>query len=410
MPAPFLRPHLRQHVAAARASRVPARRTHKEFAMRAHRRIRIASLAVAVGIVLAGIAPSEGAQRTFVSRTGVDSNPCTFSLPCRGFSAAIALTSPGGEVIVLDSAGYGQVTVSQSVSIIAPSGVYAGVSVMAGDGITVNAGANDVVKLRGLRITGLGGVNGIVANSVGLLDVAGVEISGFANRGLDFAAPGGQLVVADSAFTDNAGDGVHVQSSTTTRSFATLVRSRFDGNDNGAVISSNAYGALSEVSASYNATNNLLVSNGGAASIADCTVAGLDTYVSAYGILITDSGSFGNVARCKISGTPYGVIAFQAGAKVTVADTTVVSAVASGLGASFYGEATIERCTVIGGSYSFAAGPNATVHVSNSTAANPSTSAFYANTGGLIESRSNNTVIGAPISSGPGTFTTFGGK
>ncbi len=376
--------------------------------MRAHRRIRIASLAVAAGIAVVGPVTTEAAQRTFVSRTGVDSNPCTFTLPCRGFAAAIAQTSPGGEVVVLDSAGYGQVTVSQSVSIVAPGGVYAGISALSGDGITINAGANDVVKLRGLRITGLGGANGIVASTVGMLDVADVEVSGFTAHGLTFAAPGGQLVVADSVFTNNAGDGVHVQSPTTTRSFATLVRSRFDRNNNGAVISSNAYGALSDVSASYNTAYNLLVNGGGSANIADCTVEGFDVYASAYGIAVLDNGSSANVSRCRISGTPYAAWAIFAGAKLAVADSTAVAPFASGFGASNSGEATIERCTVIGGSFSFAAGPSGIVHVSNSTAANPSVSAFYANTGGLIESRSNNTVIGAPVSSGPGTFTTFG--
>jgi hypothetical protein len=378
-----------------------------EIAMKTNRHHRLAQVALATCALFAATAASALPQRTFVSRAGVDTNPCSVTLPCRAFTAAIAQTAPGGEVIVLDSAGYGAVTITQSVSIVAPRGIYAGVSVTAGDGITINAGATDVVKLRGLTITGLGGANGIVANTVGLLDVANVEVSGFTAPGLNFAAPGGQLVVADSAFTNNAGDGVHVQSAAA-RNFATMVRSRFDRNNNGAVISSNAYGELSDVSASYNATNNLAVNGGGSANIADCAIAGLDVYASAYGVGVTDAGSFANVSRCRISGTPYGVLAYGAGAKVAVADTTVASAFASGLGASFYGEATIERCTVIGGSYSFAAGPNGTVHVSNSTAANPVNAAFYANAGGLIESRNNNTTIAPAVCSGPGTCAAFG--
>ncbi len=375
--------------------------------MRAHRRIRIASLAVAVSIAVIGPATAEAAQRTFVSRTGVDSNPCTVALPCRGFTAAIAQTSPGGEVVVLDSAGYGQVTISQSVSIVAPGGVYAGISALTGEGITVNAGASDVVKLRGLRITGLGGANGIVVNTVGMLDIANVEISGFAAHGIDFAAPGAQLVVADSTFGNNGNTGVLVHSAGS-RNFGTLLRSRFERNAFGAVIGTNAYGQLSEVSASYNSNTNLLVASGGAASIADCTVQGFDVYASAYGVAVLDAGSSANVSRCRISGTPYGAWAIFAGAKLAVTDSTAVAPFTSVFGASNSGETTIERCTVVGGQYSFAAGPGGVVHVSNSTAANPTVSAFFANTAGLIESRQNNTVIGAPISSGPGTFTSFG--
>src|SRR5215467_2941533 len=92
-------------------------------------------------------------QRTFVSGLGSDSNPCSRTSPCRTFGAAIAQTNPSGEVIVLDSAGYGPVTIGKAISITAPSGIYAGVSVFSGDGITVNAGSSDVVVLRGLTVS-----------------------------------------------------------------------------------------------------------------------------------------------------------------------------------------------------------------------------------------------------------------
>ena len=112
------------------------------------------ALAAAAGI--AGAAT----QRTFVASNGVDTATCTLSAPCRTFATAIANTLPGGEVIVLDSAGYGAATITQSVSIIAPAGIYAGISVFTGDGITIATPGLNVV-LRGLAITGLGGQNGI---------------------------------------------------------------------------------------------------------------------------------------------------------------------------------------------------------------------------------------------------------
>ena len=85
------------------------------------------------------LAFATGAQRTFVASVGSDAGPCSITAPCRGFAAAVTKTSAGGEVIVLDSAGYGAVTITKSVSIIAPPGVYAGISVFSGNGITVNA-------------------------------------------------------------------------------------------------------------------------------------------------------------------------------------------------------------------------------------------------------------------------------
>jgi hypothetical protein len=92
--------------------------------------------------------------RTFVSGQGSDSNPCSVSQPCRTFTAALAQTAPSGEVVVLNSAGYGPFTI-HSVSVIAPDGVYGATA-----GITVSAGTNDIVTLKGLTVLGPG-INGI---------------------------------------------------------------------------------------------------------------------------------------------------------------------------------------------------------------------------------------------------------
>jgi hypothetical protein len=101
-------------------------------------------------------APATAAQRTFVASSGSDAHPCTLSQPCRSCGAAIAKTSSDGEVIVLDSAGYGPVTITQSISITAPAGIYAGVTVTSGDGIVID-GPGIVVGLRELSINGQGG-------------------------------------------------------------------------------------------------------------------------------------------------------------------------------------------------------------------------------------------------------------
>ena len=102
--------------------------------------------------VLSVATASAQAPRTFVSGLRSDSNPCTRTAPCRNFAQAISQTSPGGEVVVLDSAGYGAFTITQAVSITAPPGVYAGISVFSGDGITITAGGSDTVILRGLTL------------------------------------------------------------------------------------------------------------------------------------------------------------------------------------------------------------------------------------------------------------------
>jgi len=117
----------------------------------------------------------QAVQRTFVSTAGSDSNTasnCSNTAPCRGFAAALTVTDSGGEIIVKDSGGYGPVTVSKSVSIVAPAGVYAGISVFSGDGVSITSAGADVT-LRGLTILGLGGTSGIamtVGGSLAVLD------------------------------------------------------------------------------------------------------------------------------------------------------------------------------------------------------------------------------------------------
>jgi len=71
-------------------------------------------------LTLVSSAVHAAAQRTFVSTAGDDVNTvlnCSLAAPCRSFGSAIGVTSPDGELIVLDSGGYGPVTITQAVTI-----------------------------------------------------------------------------------------------------------------------------------------------------------------------------------------------------------------------------------------------------------------------------------------------------
>src|SRR5262249_46226638 len=124
-------------------------------------------------------------NRTFVSGSGSDTNPCSLGAPCRSFAGALAQTSPGGEIAVLDTAGYGAVTIGQAVSIVNEEGVEAGITVTSGDGITITAGASDVVNLRGWTLVGAGGNNGITFNTGGALNIQNCVIRGFTFAGVN---------------------------------------------------------------------------------------------------------------------------------------------------------------------------------------------------------------------------------
>jgi len=163
-------------------------------------------------IVVAWIASSatQATPRTFVASTGSDANTCSLVLPCRAFARALTQTNAGGEIVILDSAGYGPVTIGKSVSITAPPGIYGGISVGAGqNGVVVN-GAGISVALRGLRIDGATGSNDGVRFQAGAeLRIERCTIQNLGGIGIEAAAPGARLSVADTVVSAN-GTGVLV--------------------------------------------------------------------------------------------------------------------------------------------------------------------------------------------------------
>src|SRR5579884_2819618 len=133
--------------------------------------------ATALASLLLALSPAEaagGAARAWVSGHGTDAAGCGAPTnPCRTFQYVHDnIIAAGGEIDVLDPAGYGAVTITKAVSIVNDGVGTAGVQAASGNAITINAGASDLVTLRGLNIDGLGtGANGIVFNSGGSLSV-----------------------------------------------------------------------------------------------------------------------------------------------------------------------------------------------------------------------------------------------
>jgi len=117
------------------------------------------------------IAPAHTQQaRSFVSGLGSDTNApnCVRTAPCRTFQVAHDNTLANGEITVLDAGSYGGLIINRNISIINDGVGEAGALVSGGaTGITIMAGANDAVTLRGLTIKGIGfgGGKGIVFNT-----------------------------------------------------------------------------------------------------------------------------------------------------------------------------------------------------------------------------------------------------
>jgi Right handed beta helix region len=171
-------------------------------------KLRIFSIAA---FVLA-VAPAAFAlnNRSAVSINGLDTNPCTTAQPCRSFGAAIALTNSGGEIIALDSAGYGPFVINVPMTVSGAPGVHAAITVTSGEGIHVQmSSSTDRVLIRNLVLIGAGGTEGIHQVFAAAFTVTGCLIRGFSGAGI-FADPnGGNTNVYRTAILDNtAGTGI----------------------------------------------------------------------------------------------------------------------------------------------------------------------------------------------------------
>ena len=197
------------------------------------------------------------ASRTFVSGVGTDTGTCPLATPCRTFAYALTQTAPSGEIIVLSSAGYGTVNITQAVSIINTSN-FAGVTVASGDdGITINAGVNDSVTLRGLTVDGGGtGSNGIVFNSGGKLTVDQCDVLNFAGvgstgNGILIAPTSGNhnIVITNTTASNNQYVGVYYLPPSGTAATG-IVIDRVSANNNGYGIGINNNGSSGNATAS----------------------------------------------------------------------------------------------------------------------------------------------------------------
>lgn len=168
--------------------------------------------ALAVLLLAHTLAPAQ--DRTWVSGVGNDANPCSRTAPCKTFAAAYAATTAGGEIDVLDRGGFGQLTISKSITIDGGD-LSGGILASGGNGIVVNTAASAFVTIRNLAIIGVNSpssgppLNGIRSIQAGKLHIEHCEIYNFTQRGIDFAPTGAaSLYVKDSFIHNNTGAGI----------------------------------------------------------------------------------------------------------------------------------------------------------------------------------------------------------
>jgi hypothetical protein len=213
-------------------------------------------------------------SQTFVSATlGSDANPCTRMSPCLTFTAALAQTTVGGEIDVLDPGDFGPVTITKAITIF---GNAVGGAAVAGtipspgtSGIVVSAGSGDTVNLRGLIFDGVNasGTSGIVFNRGARLNIQNCVVQGFTTSGITLSpgagsAPTTLLDVLDTTILNNA-TGLLIQPTGGIAASVALRWLRIDNNTgeglrvDGTAGSGAINATLADSTASFNASNGI---------------------------------------------------------------------------------------------------------------------------------------------------------
>jgi parallel beta-helix repeat protein len=245
-------------------------------------------------------------NRTFISGDGSDANAATNCLrtnPCRTFGGAYPVTNAGGEIVALNTAGFGAVgTINKSITLEAIPGQHAYV---AGNGFYINAGPGDVVVLRNITLNGVGGgQNAIEFYGGSALHLENCDITGWSG-GIFFAptsTSGAQLFMNDTRvsscggidLTGAFGGGVFVKGS--------LNNVNLDKNSDGLVLLAGARATIRNSVISGSANVGLYCVSNTQLSVEDCQVSN-----NLYGIVVTESATI-RVANSVITNNTTGLL------------------------------------------------------------------------------------------------------
>ena len=205
-----------------------------------------------------GVVPAHAQfNRTAVSVAGNDTNNCAPAAPCRSFARAMSQTNANGEIIVLDSAGYGAVTIDRSVTIHAAPGVYAGVTAASGNGVTLSLPPSGKAVIRGLTLEGLGTGTWGIYGFAGTVYIENCVINGFVNG---IGVGGYTAMISDTEVRNNTTIGIIVANA---GNRAVIERTRIKSNGTwGLVVQDGAKGTIRGSVVSGHAIGLAAVANG----------------------------------------------------------------------------------------------------------------------------------------------------
>lgn len=265
----------------------------------------ILNTTLVLGMLIAATSLAQAqTTRTWVSGTGLDSNSCSYTAPCKTLAGAYGKTLPGGQINLINANSVGGLTISKSITIDA-SESFAGVLAVGGfNAIIVNTAATDTVVLRGLTIDGniQTGLNGIKFIQGGELHVENCTIANFAEKGIAFepTLANSKLFVKDTIARNNVGAGISVQPGVNPASAQVSIdHSRFENNQNGVAALDKAQVTVRDSLAAGNTASGFLAIASAVAAtemnLESCVTTGNGTYG------IRASGAGGNFATIRSS-------------------------------------------------------------------------------------------------------------
>jgi hypothetical protein len=296
---------------------LPPTNTLKEINMYKIRfALRIITL-VTFACAFAAVAQAQ-ATRTWVSGVGDDVNPCSRTAPCKTFAGAISKTAAGGEINALDPGGFGAVTITKSMAIVADyteGGVLAG-----GNGIVVNALSTDKVYLSGLDVKGVNPPT----TGIRILSAASVIVKNCSVRDyvtgivVDPASGTTEVSLIDSTVANNTGTGISIRPTGSGTVRMNVERSRMINNAGDGLIANatapttgTIHVTVRDSDSSHNGATGFAVLSGGVAT--QMMLDGCNAINNANGIAANGSGAIVRFARSSVTRNTTGVIQVGAG-------------------------------------------------------------------------------------------------
>jgi len=264
--------------------------------------------ALASGWLFLTLAASLHAQATkiFVASAGNDANDGSRGSPKRTFQAAHDAVAAGGQIVVLDTAGYGTLNINKSLAVTVPPGVNGFITVtdVATNGITINAGSTDTISLRGLIVEYSGGGvvgQGIVAIVVGNLVLEDCAVRNF-GEGIRILAAGNlKLYVHNCTVRGCSAFGLEVDTSSDPGGnvYATVSDCRVEATTNGGVVIFNNNGTV------------------------DLTLTGCIISGNGQGVFANGSNAVARVSNCTITGNAAGIVTNNSGSVLSRGNNTL---------------------------------------------------------------------------------------